>query len=468
MLKIAPVIRLVLAAIVAIGLGLPAASLAAAAPSETLPPGIEKPLAPPTAPLGTCEYASVTLQAAFEGFWAMPRSAVPARMAGQTQSARYDSMPGASVRGKPKSYRSVKPEYDRRVAELSGCVVTIQGRPFGLEAMIEAAPANAEADEIEAVFRLRDAPEYLSNLRIHVDAYWRTGSSWTVVAAGSPSEYLQGHGQFVHRTEQRLRRAGLAWTPVSTAPSGVDSLADFSVEALIKAGNELLARAADETDTPVNWRMRALPLFDAACRRGSMLGCGREGVLLSEGAGGVSSAQARPYLEKGCAVKDSDSCYRLAVNMLVGYPSAETRERTLTMIFAACENGTGAACAHSADSLMGSPLEPGATRDWPRIIKLYNRGCGLQNAYACLRGGKLYYTGQPGLEKDWEQARNMFTVACSGRGTLMGEACRYAGTMYVAGQGGARNDEVAKVMFKRGCDKLDRDSCKVIGLPAPQ
>jgi len=438
----------------------------AAAPAwaQALPPGVETPLAPSVDPLGTCDFANVTLQAAVEGFWAMPRNAAPARMTGQTQVARYDGMPGASVRGKAKSFRSVKAEYERRVADLSACVVTIQGRPYGLEGMIEAAPADKEATDVEALFRLRDPPEYLSNLRIHAHAYWSM-SAWTVVAAGIPSEWLEGHGRDAYRTEQRLRRAGLVWRPLSTAPPAPDPLAAFDVDALIKAGDSLVARARDEADTPVNWGVRALPFFDTACRRGSMLGCGRKGWLMSDGFGGGSPAQAQPYLEKGCAVKDANSCYKLADRMLVGYPSAETRSRAMAMIFQACEDGSGVACGRAADSL--TVTTPDTKPDWPRIMKLYERACAKRDSWACLRGGKVYYFGNAGVAKDLNQARNMFALGCTGRGTLMGEACRYAGAMYVAGLGGERVDDLAKLMFKRGCNKNDAASCKSIGLPVP-
>ena len=46
------------------------------------------------------------------------------------------------------------------------------------------------------------------------------------------------------RTEQRLRRAGLVWRPLSTAPPAPDPLAAFDVDALIKAGNSAATESA--------------------------------------------------------------------------------------------------------------------------------------------------------------------------------------------------------------------------------
>lgn len=453
--------------------GLAASILALAMTSATtgalaqeIPTAFEAPLVRLVQPVDTCAFANASLQAAFEGHWAQPRQAVPAQLQGQTKVTRYGDMIVASIQGKAKSFRGVKAEYEKRLAALSSCTVTIQGRTYGLDGILEDHPANPGVTDVDAVYRLRDAPDYLSDLRVRVNSYW-SNSAWTDVVAGRVTSVLEGPGLDVLRTEQRLARNGLTWRPISDAGPSSDPLAALSIDQLLASGDTLVSRARDETETPVNWRVRAVPFFDSACRRGSMLACGRKGWLMSQAVAGPNAiGLAAPYLEKGCSVKDAGSCHQLAGRLLVGFPSAETRKRAIDLIFEACDLSSGAACGQAADSLL-TP-EPGATPDWPRIVKLYGRGCGLQDPWACYRGATVYYAGSPGVAKDWEQARSMFTAGCGGVGTLIAKSCRYAGVMYFAGQGGEKSEDLAKLMLKRGCDKYDADSCKALNLPLPQ
>lgn len=168
-------------------------------------------------------------------------------------------------------------------------------------------------------------------------------------------------------------------------------------------------------------------------------------------------------LETGCRKKDGDSCLALGVRLLEGAPSVETRARAVEILLQGCEHMSGAACGKAAANLAA----PGATPDWPRVAKLFDRGCGLQDPWSCQTGAMIYYVGS-GVTKDWVRARSMFTAGCGGPGDLVAKACRYAGTMYVAGQGGDKSEDIAKLMFKRACDKRDAASCKVLNLPTPE
>jgi len=201
-------------------------------------------------------------------------------------------------------------------------------------------------------------------------------------------------------------------------------------------------------------------------------------ALAATSAAGPIRAQASPNganttppasiadLEKGCRKKDAESCHGLANRLLEGAAPAETRQRAVDLLLEACTLMSAPACGKAAARL--AAVEPGMTPDWPRIAKLLDRGCGLQDPWSCQTGASLYYTGSPGVPSDPSRARSMFTAGCGGPGTLTAKSCRFAGTMYVSGQGGEKSEAIAKLMFKRGCDKQDAPSCKVLNLPPPE
>lgn len=169
--------------------------------------------------------------------------------------------------------------------------------------------------------------------------------------------------------------------------------------------------------------------------------------------------------EAGCSKGNGERCLDLGVRLLEGAHSADATARAVDYFLRGCELLSGAACGKAAANLAAAA--PGASPDWPRVAALFDRGCGLQDAWSCQTGGMIYYAGSPGVPKDWVRARSMFTAGCGDTRNLVAKSCRYAATMYFAGQGGEKNEDIAKLMFKRGCDKQDAPSCKVLNLPAP-
>ncbi len=411
----------------------------------------------------TCTFASRTLQTALHLFWALPEYGVPYQMQGQSQARRYDNVLVASVKGKSKSFKGVKAEYERRVAELSACVVTIDERPYGLEMLNEREPVDDEAIQVDTMFRLRGAPEYLSDLRIQVNGYWSM-SPWTSVTAGVMYGNGEGPTHDLFEAEYRLtKKRNLQWTPVSTAPAMPDPLAGWSIRDLEKKGKELYDLADGPRKHDANFRGQAMRYYHAACERGSMVACGRKGSILAKYSLGVDNAKrAGPLFEKGCTANDAESCYGFTRYLRERWPeSARDPARANAMVEKLCEESYGPACGEQAGRTIKDK------KDLRGGVALYARACALQDEFSCQTGALIFYAGVEGVPQDLAKARSMFTNACGSSNFLISKSCRYAGVMYLQGQGGDKSEDMAKLMFARGCDFLDEDSCKVLNRPLP-
>jgi TPR repeat protein len=417
----------------------------------------------------TCAFANRALHTTFEGFWQLPQNGAFYQVKGSGSSNRYGDALASSVRVKSNSFKGVRGEYERRIADLAGCVVTIHERPYGLEMLNETDPADKETSDVDTLYRLRDAPDYLSDLRVHINGNWRSGSAWVGVSAGIRENFAESVVAAMNNAEARLlRKHSLTWTPVSTAPSAEDPLAGNSAAALQKAGDAIWALYGGETGKIANWGARAIRYYHAACEKGAMAACGRKATIMGKNLIGNTNTihqRVRPLYEKGCTAGDADSCYRLATNLRDDVFDSNPR-RAIAMFEKLCEEAHAEACGAFANEVagLGSKI---LNSDWARAGPLFRKACALGDEFACLTGGQVFMVGMTGLPKDLQAARNMFTSACTENNWLIAKACRYAGVLYVSGQGGPASEDVAKLMFKRGCDFQDADSCKVLSLPVP-
>lgn len=417
----------------------------------------------------TCAFANRALHTTFEGLWNLPQNAAFYQVKGYGSSNRYGDALASSVRVKSNSFKGVKGEYERRIADLAGCVVTIHERPYGLEMLNEADPADKEASDVDTIYRLRDAPDYLSDLRVHINGNWRTGSAWVRVSAGLRENFGDNVIADMNNAEARLlRKRNLNWTPASTAPVIQDQLAGESAADLQKTGDAIWAQAEGETGEIANWGARAIRFYHAACEKGAMAACGRKATIMDKHLIGSSNdyfARFGPLYEKGCTAGDEDSCYRLATNLRDDVFDKNPR-RAIAMFEKLCAEAHAEACGAFAAEVAGLGSKV-LDSDWARAGPLFRKACALGAEFACLTGGQAYMIGMEGLPKDLAAARTMFTSACTEDNWLIAKACRYAGALYVSGQGGPASEDVAKLMFKRGCDFQDADSCKVLNLPVP-
>lgn len=422
----------------------------------------------------TCAFANRAMHTALEGFWNLPENGAFYELKGQGSSNRYGNALAASVRVKSKTFKGVKGEYDRRVADLAGCVVTVHERPYGLEMLNETEPADEEVSDVDTIFRLRNAPDYLSDLRVHINGNWRTSSAWVGVSAGMRQNFADNVVANMNNAEARLIRSrNLTWVPVSTAPAIPDPFAGNSAAALRNAGDSIWALAKGDTSEIANWGVRAIRFYQIACERGAMEACGRKAIIMDKNLLGFAnsmSPRVRPLYEKGCSAGDADSCYGLAVDLRdagSGGDFAGDPRRAIALFEQMCgEKAHARACGAFAGEVAGYGSKI-LTPDFPRATKLYRKACVLGDEFACLTGGQMFYVGMEGVPKDLESARNMFTSACSDDNWLIAKACRLAGVMYFTGQGGAASEDFAKLMLVRGCDFQDADSCKMINLPVP-
>lgn len=413
-----------------------------------------------------CEFVGRTLQDALENYWGYASYEAPHMLVGQASSHRYDLVSVASIPGKSKNFNGVKAEYLRLLAEMNACVVTIDDHKYGLEALLELQPAaDSKISAVSSIFRLKDAPDYMADLRVEVGAQW-SSSAWVTLAAGAKSSLVDGKAKGLRSTEHAMLKAGVQWTPGALAPAA-DPYAGLGIDDLIDRGEDQIAHAEGAEAEEANWRAKSIRYFHAACERGSRLACGRKGSAMVAGSMGLENIErGRPLALTGCSADDGESCYRVGKYMIERWEvSSRDIPGGMQLLQKACDLGYGEACYSVGSHFYGvSKVVP---VDHVRALEFYRRGCNLDHANACESAAGLLYLGENGIAKDEKSARALFTQACN-HPVARGYSCRLAGAMWSKGEGGAANADFAFVMFRRGCDVRDAKSCAAINQPVPQ
>lgn len=430
------------------------------APAPALAQAAGKPLHEP------CTYVEKAMQAAHEGFWALGPEERPFGMVGQNGDGRgrdmrtfNSGMIYARFLARRARYKDARRDYDRLVAAISACVVTIDQRPYGLEALIEPDPVDKDEGRLDAVFRLRNAPDYLSYLQVLIttEGY---GSAWTLVQVGG--DFNDGE---MARQAYRLTRRGIAWRPVSSAPDNFVRFAELDVAGLIARGDALYARSGTAAGKQTNFVVQALPYFHEACTRGSEAGCGKLGLALDQAMHGdgkrMAANRARDLLRRGCATGDVGLCGAYALN-LRQFSHALQRDYpvALAAMERACGMGHAATCNQMGlDRIVGHLGQK--KEDFAGAAVLFDKGCNAGGGEACWHAGMTYYKGQPGVAEDQVRARRYLLAGCeAGHRT----ACRDAATMLYHGRGGPADQPRAHALVRSACRLGDREACEATGI----
>ncbi|WP_336979741.1 tetratricopeptide repeat protein [Altererythrobacter fulvus] len=194
------------------------------------------------------------------------------------------------------------------------------------------------------------------------------------------------------------------------------------------------AAAAQEAEHPAVTKGReafnagdpagARAAFGEACDAGSVDGCYRVAVFMSEGAGGpVDQVQARAKLRRACTELPQ-------------------------FLPAACEM-----LGQYLDKGRGGPADPVGAR------AAFGEACGSSHALGCFNYGALQFNGVGG-PKDKAGAFLAFTLACD---LEYFDACVIGGQMLENGDLGKPDYGTAELMYRRGCDKQHQPSCHRVG-----
>lgn len=128
------------------------------------------------------------------------------------------------------------------------------------------------------------------------------------------------------------------------------------------------------------------------------------------------TAQARLYLERACAQKSADGCFRLGELYEQGTgEEGPDLFRAARMYMEACKLDHGAAC----EVLGGMHYDGRGTPQNPQqSVQFYVWGCKLGDALSCNEAGYQYDEGE-GVARDRAQALDYYRRACS-RGLQLG------------------------------------------------
>lgn len=349
----------------------------------------------------TCEFVSRSLQVAADGFF---EQAYGGRLRGMSTDRFGETVRGSlSLKGKSE-WKTVQAEFQRRVAEMDACTVTIDGVSYGLEKNVESYPGQINTGKTLAVYRLKDAPLRLQRLNAMVTAEWK-GSPWVIVYAGLGREEV-----FVFATAQ-LESRDFPWTPVTEAPppSGDAPVQPDAATLLAEAD---AAESAGDLLGAARYANRACQLYHdyAACRRLALAYHHGKGVA-------KDLVRARESMLALCHEADYESCFQVG-EMLKDAGYEHLRITAAESFLAACNNGHAAACNNLGRFMeneetinMSGPDFGGGTK-YAAAVRMYERACVLGNSIGCQNAGITYEFGEDGVWADADLAAKFYRRSC--------------------------------------------------------
>jgi len=349
----------------------------------------------------TCEFVSRSLQVAATDFF---EQAYGGRLRGMNTDRSGEMVRGSlALKGK-SDWKTVQAEYERRVADMEGCVVTIDGVSYGLEKNSESYPGQINTGKTLTVYRLKNAPFALQRLNAMVQAEWR-GSPWVIVYAGASREEV-----FVSAVAQ-LESRDFPWVNVSDAPPAAGE-APTQPDAETLLADADAAEAAGDLFGSIRFANRACQLYHdyAACRRVALAYHNGKGVA-------KDLVRAREKMIALCHEADYESCFQVG-EMLNDAGYENLRIIAAESYLAACNNKHSAACNNLGMFMereetinMAGEDKAGGTK-YAAALRLYVRACDLGNATACRNAGITYNWGEDGVASDHDLAVVYHRKAC--------------------------------------------------------
>ncbi|HTA20064.1 MAG TPA: tetratricopeptide repeat protein [Polyangia bacterium] len=250
---------------------------------------------------------------------------------------------------------------------------------------------------------------------------------------------------------------------------------------------EIRGRAAADRD-------RARDDYAASCEAGCGDGCWAAGSIQHRGPPGRrDDAKAFAYYQRACAAKSGIGCAALAFSYRMGWGTARSFDEAKRYYRMGCDMNFGPACGGLGDMFEtqtdGAPDSAEAARDYlracelrdgggcdgagqlyakgrgvvaddRRALALYDKGCDYGSALACARAGDAAAANaDPSPDKQaalrarvdstYRRGAELARASCD-RGDPQG--CSILGDAYRAGKGVPRDVEIARRLYRIGCD----------------
>ncbi|MCX2717115.1 hypothetical protein OQH61_05130 [Helicobacter sp. MIT 21-1697] len=147
-------------------------------------------------------------------------------------------------------------------------------------------------------------------------------------------------------------------------------------------------------------------MYKRDCENGLGIACGNLSSYYYHGLGGANKnhTQARILLQKGCELKDTNSCYQLGLWEMQGLGGAlKDANNALKHITFACEGNVAKNCKAVAS----------LDKDKQSLYKCENNAKNIANA-ACLSAGGIYEHGFDSIKSESALALKYYKKACDG------------------------------------------------------
>jgi len=197
---------------------------------------------------------------------------------------------------------------------------------------------------------------------------------------------------------------------------------------------------------------KRLPLLERSCQLGTAAACAQAGAGRAYGLEPGDPDRSVRLFERGCSLRDPESCARLGLVLLRGTIITRDEVRGRALLTAYCDALGAAPCLDAAEAWLGGQarlfevsrslplLEAGAARGIPAACHLYARE---------LQEGRR-------VQADGARAAALYGVACEG-GIMA--ACADLGVLYLHGAGVEAEPARARALLERACAGGVADAC---------
>lgn len=194
--------------------------------------------------------------------------------------------------------------------------------------------------------------------------------------------------------------------------------------------------------------LKAMAMFDKACRLGSSSGC-KNGAVMFRKVG--KPERAFELGKRGCELSSANACSE--AGLLIDEKHVATEKNALPWFEKACELGSGIGCQNLGNVL--STGRSGASVDLPKAAAAYEKACD-KNVFAACNNAALASCDGTGVKEDAKKCFELLEKSCKGE---YGLACRNLGLKYLRGEDVERDALTAEVNFLAGCIQDDAKSC---------
>jgi TPR repeat protein len=193
-------------------------------------------------------------------------------------------------------------------------------------------------------------------------------------------------------------------------------------------------------------RQKGVKELDESCAAGTASACRFLGTLRRSGTKVPKDAtKALRDFERGCDVKDTDSCVEAAALAFLGGDGlAKDPERAVRLAKKACDSGNRLGCRlFAAGQLQGA----GVKKDDSASAVMLEKSCADGDGESCAAAGILYRDGY-GVGRSTVQALGLFEKSCQAR---YGYGCALLATSRLDGAAGGRDTSGARDALSRSC-----------------